>query len=345
MAELDARLLEEPLPTDTVDPVTHPLITACARRVGFQDLFDGCNGARPPGRFLGNEGNRQLGEHGGIDDIGNLAAHPQGNAVTILVGQRQRRTHGVAVAAEHTATVVDFHTLHVIDLLGLDGIRGARCNDEGNFADILHALMLNEWRLAVHAKNGDVGAMHGTAHVQAACQCDTHLGGQLVGAEVFIQLVHDRLYRTRGIDGGSVAVRPPLRVHDIGHGVARSTDGEPVSTAPEVIDERLKLGFVAHQEFDVVAGGPAKMAAAILVGDVAHFTDEISADEPSRAHAHRVNLRTRFGNMHQNSRLQNLMIFPLAEVFLDDWRKEPVELRGTDVCDAVLHWIFGIISH
>ncbi|MCU0575121.1 MAG: hypothetical protein MUC41_19360, partial [Syntrophobacteraceae bacterium] len=96
--------------------------------------------------------------------------------------------------------------------------------------------------------------MNGAAHVEAAGQGDAHLGGQLVGAEILEEIIHDGLHHARRVDGGRVAVGPALGVDDVGDAVAGPADGEPVAAAPQVVQERLQLGLVADQEFHVVAG-------------------------------------------------------------------------------------------
>ncbi len=164
-------------------------------------------------------------------------------------------------------------------------------------------------------------------------------------SEVFVQIVHHRFDNAGGVNGGSVAMSPSLGMDDIGDAGAGSADGEPVAAAAKVGDQRLQLGLFADQEFDVVTGGPAQIPAAVLVGQVADFLDVIGADKTSRPDTHRVNLRSGFGNMNQNARLENFMVFPLPEVLFDNGREVCVIFWGTYIGNAVLHEIVRIKSH
>jgi hypothetical protein len=78
----------------------------------------------------------------------------------------------------------------------------------------------------VVAENGDIGAVHGTAHVQAAGQGDAQLGRQAVILEVVEQDVHGRLDRTGSIGGRGVAVDPALGVNDVGDAGAGAAHGK-----------------------------------------------------------------------------------------------------------------------
>ncbi len=179
----------------------------------------------PTRRIVRQEGHDDLGELRCADTVGHLATGHDDDAVAFLVGQRQGRAHGVAVAAEHTAIVVDgdavdLGTTH-LDLGRLDGRRGAGRNRQGNFAHLVEILVVDHRRFAMVAQNGDVRAVHRAAHVQTAGQGNTQLGRHAVGLEVVEHLVHDGLDRTRSVCGRGVAVDPALGVDDVGDAMFR----------------------------------------------------------------------------------------------------------------------------
>ena len=133
---------------------------------------------------------------------------------------------------------------------------------------------------AVDAEEGDVGAVHGAAHVEAAGDGDAELGRQLLFLEVLDEVVHDHLDEPRGVGGGGVAVNPALGVDDVGDGVVHPADGELGRL--EVLEERLDVALVAEEKLHVVAAGEAQVAVAVLVGEVGELPDEIGADETRR---------------------------------------------------------------
>ena len=126
-------------------------------------------------------------------------------------------------------------------------------------------------RPAVDAQDGDVRAVHGTAHVQAAGQGDAQLAGQLHLREVLVQVVHHALDDAGGVGGRRVAVHPALRVDDVRDRVADAA--HRVAELLQVGDQRIDLGLVGEQELDVVAAGEAQVAAAVLVGQVREVAD------------------------------------------------------------------------
>src|SRR5208337_2537136 len=87
MAELQTGFLEETLPADPVYPLADSLVTAGARCVSLDDVLDRLDRGGPPGRFVGDKGNSQLRKHRGRFHVGNLAAHPNGDPVTLSVRQ------------------------------------------------------------------------------------------------------------------------------------------------------------------------------------------------------------------------------------------------------------------
>jgi hypothetical protein len=160
-----------------------------------------------------------------------------------------------------------FHALEVIHLLGLDGRGGASSDGGGDFAHLVQVAVLDHRRLAVHAQDGDIRAVHGAAHVQAAGQGDAHLGRQLVGAEVIEQVVHHGFDHAGGVDGRGVAMHPALGVHDVGDAGAGAADG--VRRARPGPFSGFQLGLVFHHELDVVTGGEPEDPVAVIVGDLA----------------------------------------------------------------------------
>lgn len=193
MLELNAGPLKETLPPDPVDPVADALIAAGTRSICLDDLLDRLDRGRPSGRFIGDERNSELGEHGLGNDVGDLSTHPEGDSVSFPVGQGKGGTHGVAVSTEHAAIVVDLDALVFTNLLGLDGSGGTGGDDQRDLTNICDAVMLNEWRLPMHTQDSDIRTVDGTAHVEAACQGNAHLGGKLMRHKVLEQFVHYRL--------------------------------------------------------------------------------------------------------------------------------------------------------
>ena len=57
-------LLEEPLPANSLRPVTQALIFLGIFNIGIEDLFDCVYCLGPTGRFIGQERNHKLGELG-----------------------------------------------------------------------------------------------------------------------------------------------------------------------------------------------------------------------------------------------------------------------------------------
>ena len=145
-----------------------------------------------------------------------------------------------------------------------------------------------------------------------------------------------------------MAVHPALgvdHVADAGAGAAHGElEGAAVKLAAvQVVAQGLHGGFVFHHEFDVVTGGPAQVAATVLVGDVAQLTDVGDGHGAGAAHADGVALGAAFGYVQQHAGLKNFMIEPLAEVVFDDRRKIVVVLVGADVGNAAFHRFFGIV--
>ena len=97
-------------------------------------------------------------------------------------------------------------------------------------------------RPTVNTQDGDVRAVHGAAHVQAAGQGDAQLARQLRRAvEVLVQVVHDALDDAGGVGGRRVAVHPALGVDDVGDRVADAADR--VAELLEIGDQRIDVGL------------------------------------------------------------------------------------------------------
>jgi len=287
--ELQLGLLEEPLPTDPIDPFSHPLVAVGVTGIDFHDLFDGLNRGWPARRLVGDVGYGQLGERGNCASVRDLAAYPEGNSVAFGTCHGHGRAHGVAVAAEHAALVSHCHGFHVIHLGRLDGRGGTSGDGQRDLADFAHPFVLDEGRLAVHPEDGDVGAVHGAAHVETAGQGDSHLSRHPHTTEVIVEFIQHRLDDTGGVDGRGVTVDPALGVDDVGDAGAGAADGELVAAgfelaALQVVYQWLQFGLVIHHELYVIPGGEAQIAVAVLVGDLAGFADQIHTHQPDAAY-------------------------------------------------------------
>ena len=87
--------------------------------------------------------------------------------------------------------------------------------------------MIDYRRAPVNPQNGDVRAVHGAAHVEAARQRNPELPGDFHAREVLVEVVHDGLHYAGGVGCGSVAVYPSLSVHYACYRFSRATDWQP----------------------------------------------------------------------------------------------------------------------
>ena len=90
--------------------------------------------------------------------------------------ERHGRTDGVAVGAEHALLFDDFHRLLAVDRRRPNGARRTGGNRRRDLALRSHQVVLDVRKPPVHAQNGDVRAVHGAAHVEAAGKSDAQLG-------------------------------------------------------------------------------------------------------------------------------------------------------------------------
>ena len=334
--------LKELFPTDALDPFADAFVFQGAFGVLDEDLADGGHGVRPKRRVVGNIGHCQTREHRSALGIGDLTTYQQGNAALFRVEDGQGRAHGVAVAAVHAAFFVDDNRFYTLIGMRPDGAGGTRADGGGDFTQVAQDIVLHFGRGAVHAADGDVGAVHGAAHVQAAGQGDADLGRQLMGAEVVKQVVHDGFNDTGGVDGRGMAVNPTLGVDDIGDGVAGAAFGQ--APFDQLGFQGFQLGFVGDQEFDVVTAGEAQVATAVFFSDIAQFPGEYSSHNPGGGDAHGNEFGAGFGNMDQDARFRDGVIFPLAEVVFNDLRQKFAEMRGANIGNPFGHVMFSSLN-
>ena len=100
----------------------------------------------------------------------------------------------------------------------------------------------------MNTENGDIRAVNGAAHVEAAGQRYSDGSWQAHRTEFIVNTIHDRLDDTGCVNGGCVAVSPTLGMDDVGYAGACATDRELVGTrreltALEVIDQRLNFSL------------------------------------------------------------------------------------------------------
>ena len=235
-------------------------------------MFHRRNSFRPAWRIVGQIRNYQLGELWGGPGVGDLATDQDGNTVAFRISQRHGGTHGIAVAAEHAAVLVNRNTLYFFTLAvnafgGLNSTERACGNRQGQLADRGNRVMVDQRRLPVDSKDRDVGAVNRTAHVQAAGQSYAHLGRQAHAGEVLKQFIHNGLDHTGSIGGRSMAVDPALGMDDIGHAGAGAADRHH-AVGVAVINQGLHLVSTVHHEFNVVTGGETQVAVTMLVSHV-----------------------------------------------------------------------------
>ncbi len=194
--------------------------------------------------------------------------------------------------------------------------------------------MVDLRRHAMDAEDGDVGAMHGAAHIEAASESDAQLRGQVLMRKAVAERVHDALHDARGIRSCRVTMHPALGVHDVADRVVGASDREPVRG--QFLFQGLDLRFVLEQELNIVAAGEAEVAAAVLVRQRGEKAQRLNAGEPRRGGANRVETVTGLRHVAENARRHVLVIFPLAIVLLDQRRQKLVVTRRADVGESGL---------
>src|SRR5450756_2547301 len=84
LGELDAGQPEEAGPADALDPLAHPLVGPGVRRPHVHQLLHRVHYLRPPGRVVREERDRELREAGFGTRVADLAAHPDGHALSLI---------------------------------------------------------------------------------------------------------------------------------------------------------------------------------------------------------------------------------------------------------------------
>ncbi len=329
LGELDAGKFEEPLPPDAIDPLADSLEATRVVRPHGDDVLYRLDHLGPPRRIVGDERDRQLGERGRATRVRNLSSNPNRDTVVEWVVYGQCRADRVAVRAEHALLLHNLDGGLAVDRGGAHGARGTRSDDRRHLASLAEDIVLGPGRAAVDAENGDVGAVDGAAHVEATGERNAAFGRQLLGHEILVKLVHDRLDDTRGIGCRGVAVHPPLRMDDVGNSVVGAADWKTVGR--ELRDERLDEVRVVKQELDVVAASEPQVALAVLVGELGVPADGVDGEQAGRARAHAVDLLPALAHVAEDARLERLMVFPLAVVLLDDRVEELFVVRCSDI--------------
>ena len=168
-------------------------------------------------------------------------------------------------------------------------------------------------RLAVDADDGQVGAVDGAAHVQAAGHGDAQLGRQ--GHRSRSSGCSSSMIALTSAEASVAAlwqwIQPWVWTMLLMELPVPPT-GQPVGL--QLGDQRLDLRLVGDQELDVVAAGEAQVAVAVLVGDVADLADGVDAHQAGRADAHRVDGVAGLGDVLEHARPQGLVVLPLAVV-------------------------------
>ena len=85
LGELDVGEFEELRPTDTIDPLAHPLVLLGVLGVDVDDLGNRFDHLGPTRRVVGDEGNGELRELRRDARVRNLTADPDGDTVGLGV--------------------------------------------------------------------------------------------------------------------------------------------------------------------------------------------------------------------------------------------------------------------
>ncbi|GBE57929.1 hypothetical protein BMS3Abin01_00856 [bacterium BMS3Abin01] len=99
----------------------------------------------------------------------------------------------------------------------------------------------------------------------------------------------------------------------------------------QILLQRLDVALVAQQELHVVAAGEPQVAVAVLVRQRRQVADEVGGGQPRRSTAHAIQ-SAGIAGMGQYSRLQCLVVLPLAVVLLHQGMKELLKMRRSYVC-------------
>ena len=266
-----------------------------------------------------------------------FAAHHDGDAVAFVVSDGQGGAHGVAVAAVHAAVFLDGDGVHLLAVVfhlgGTDGSGGAG----GHGQRISHSWSAHSWSI--------MGGLRWMPTRPMSEQCTApHMlmqqaramrtgAGRRMSFEVVKDGVHHAFHRAGGVGGGVWQCTQPWVCTMLLMPAPVPPTGnlkEPPSNLRLFRSSRRGLhgGFVFHHELDVVTGGPAQVAAAVLVGDVADLADVGDGHGAGAAHADGVHLVAAFGHVHQHAGLKNFVVQPLAEILFDDRREVFVVLVG-----------------
>ncbi len=210
-----------------------------------------------------------------------------------------------------------------------DGARRTGGHRGRDFTEVRDTGIVRLGDRPMDAEDGDVGAVDGAAHVQAAGQGDPHMVGQLHRHEILVDLFHQRLDGARGVRRRRVAVHPPLGVDDIRYGVSDPADR--VFLLGQLRQQRGYFRLVLEEELDVVAARETQIAVAVLLGDIADLPDVVRRKQPRRSRAHRVERLSRFADVHHHTGLEDFVIAPLPVIALNHGREHGLIVRGSDI--------------
>ncbi len=175
--EFEAGKLEEPGPADTVDPLANALVFP---RIAFIRIYDfeHCVNHFGPARCrIRKKRNYEPGEAGSTAGIAHLAAHPDRESVVLRIAHWHRGAYAEAVAAVHALLFDDLDGLLAFHR-GRPNCAGRTGSDErGDFAHPGKHVVLDLGWTTMNAKDCNVGAVDGSAHIQAAGHGNAQLGG------------------------------------------------------------------------------------------------------------------------------------------------------------------------
>src|ERR1035437_2409541 len=207
--ELDAGQLEEARPADSFDPFAHALELPGVGGVHVHQVHHRVDHFRPARRIVRQERDGEFREPGRRAGVAYLPAHVNRDAVILRIVLRHGRRDRVAVAAEHALLFDYVDGFESANHGRPDGPRRTGRYQGWDLRTLFDNLVLDLRRLAMYSEDGDVGAMHRTAHVEAAGHRDANARRQVIVREAIVQRIHHRLHDPGSVRRRRVAVDPP----------------------------------------------------------------------------------------------------------------------------------------
>ena len=187
----------------------------------------------------------------------------------------------------------------------------------------------------MHTYEGNVGAVNGTAHVEAASHGDLQMRWQVIAFEVVIEGIHNNLNGTGSVGSSAVAVYPALGVEHGAQGATSTTNREAVSFY--FFDDLVNVFFFGGHELDRGTSREAKMTVAVFVCEGSKPTNGFGGEQTGGTYTYGVESTGRT-NVFENTWFYFFMILPLKIVVLAHLRHFiPVVRRSNISCSVLRH--------